>query len=146
MLSCTSSDNAAGSVDPDPAASSITEATTTEANLEIKKKKLFSRFKELLSGQKFSRKEIAKLGLNMLLAYGFVSNISYITCVIIAWVAFGKKYGTSPLAPGQWKAYILIYSGLWAANNILRPLRFSLSLIISPGFEKMIEWVQKKTG
>lgn len=99
-----------------------------------------------MSGNSFNKESIGKLGLNMLLAYGFVSNISYITCVIISWIAHGKKYGLSPLAPGQWKPFLIIYSGLWAANNILRPLRFSFSLLISPVFEKFVSLIEKKTG
>lgn len=106
--------------------------------------------KNLLSGKGwkgkefFTKESLAKLGLNVLLAYGFVSNFSYVTCVIISWVAHGRKYGKSPFAPGQWKYFLLIYSGLWAANNVIRPARFSLSLLISPAFEKLIKFFQDK--
>ena len=54
--------------------------------------------KNLLSGKGLNGKaglkkeDFAKLGLNIVLAYGFVSNVSYITCLIISWVAHGKKY------------------------------------------------------
>eukprot|EP01039_Chlorochromonas_danica_P005058 gene5058-5556_t len=92
----------------------------------------------------FSKEQLSKLGLQMLLAYGFVSNVSYITCMIIAWVTHGKKYGLSPLAPGQWKFFLLIYSGLWAANNVIRPARFSLALAISPLFTKLIDFFQAR--
>jgi hypothetical protein len=109
-----------------------------------------TKFKNLLSGngfgkQSFKREDIAKLGLNVLLAYGFVSNVSYVTCIISAWVAHGKRTGLSPLVPGQWKSYLAIYVGLWAANNVLRPLRFSLSLVLSPSFEKFVAHIQRKT-
>lgn len=93
-----------------------------------------------------SKESIAKLGLNALLAYGFVSNISYITCVIIAWVLHGKATGLSPLASGQWKPFLAVYAGLWAANNLLRPLRFSLSLLLTPVFNNFINFVEAKTG
>lgn len=128
-------------------------AATNRSDIEIKKKKLLDTIKNILGGRGFSGKtdaftkeSVAKLGLNMLLAYGFVSNISYITCVILSWISHGKKYGVSPLAPGQWKAFLLIYSGFWVTNNILRPARFSLSLLISPIFEKFIAFIQKRTG
>lgn len=85
-----------------------------------------------------SKDSLAKFGVNCLLSYGFVSNFSYITCVIIAWVAHGKKFHLSPLAAGQWKQFLLIYSGLWVANNIIRPARFSLSLLLSPFFDRGI--------
>ena len=107
-------------------------------------KPLANGVKDMLIGKSVDRKplltkeNIAKLGLNVLLAYGFVSNVSYVTCVILTWIAHGKTFGVSPLAPGQWKAFLLIYSGFFAANNVLRPFRFSLSLALSPFFEKMV--------
>ena len=52
---------------------------------------------------KLSKDTIAKAGLYALLSYGFVSNVSYISCLIISWVTHGKRTGLSPLAPGQWK-------------------------------------------
>lgn len=73
---------------------------------------------------KFSKEELSKLGLYALLSYGFVSNFSYITCVIIAWCIHGKTTGLSPLAAGQWRGFLAIYSGLYVANNFLRPARF----------------------
>ena len=92
-----------------------------------------------------SKAEIAKMGLNVLLSYGFVSNFSYVTSVIIAWVIHGKKTGLSALDKGQWKLFFAIYSGLWAANNIIRPLRLSLSIVISPFFESLVDTIQVKT-
>jgi len=44
--------------------------------------------------EKMSKEELAKLGLYALLSYGFVSNFSYITCVIISWCMHGKATGT----------------------------------------------------
>ena len=45
--------------------------------------------------EKFTKEELSKLGLYALLSYGFVSNFSYITCVIIAWCIHGKTTGAS---------------------------------------------------
>ena len=95
---------------------------------------------------RFSKQALAGLGLNALLAYGFVSNVSYITCLILAWVSHGKLTGLSPLAPGQRKQFLAIYGGFWVTNNILRPLRFSLSLVLTPFFNNLIDLVQNKTG
>eukprot|EP01031_Cornospumella_fuschlensis_P035370 gene35370-42866_t len=106
--------------------------------------------KNLVTGKGWNGKSIltkdqlTKLGLNVLLAYGFVSNVSYITCLIVAWVAHGKKYALSPLAPGQWKAFLLIYTGLWAANIVIRPARFTLSLALSPAFDRLIDFFRRK--
>jgi hypothetical protein len=96
--------------------------------------------------RKFGKEALAGLGLNALLAYGFVSNVSYITCLILSWVSHGKLTGLSPLAPGQKKQFLAIYGGFWVTNNILRPLRFSLSLVLTPFFNKLIDLVQGKTG
>jgi hypothetical protein len=111
---------------------------------------VFQKVKSVLSGNglgnlKITKDSLAKLGLNALLAYGFVSNFSYITCVILAWISFGKATGLSPLAVGQWKAFLLVYAGFFAANNVLRPLRFSLSLVITPAFDRIIDALQKRT-
>jgi hypothetical protein len=110
----------------------------------------FTKVKNVLSGKgssglSMSKDSLSKLGLNVLLAYGFVSNVSYITCLILAWIAHGKSTGLSPLVPGQWKKFLLVYATFFAANNILRPLRFSLSLVITPAFDKLIDLIQEKT-
>jgi hypothetical protein len=112
------------------------------------------KFKNLMSGngftdradKDFSTKAIAGLGLNALLAYGFVSNVSYITCLVLSWISFSSSTQLSPLAPGQWKPFLAIYAGYWAINNIIRPLRFSLSLVLMPFFNRLIDFVQAKTG
>ena len=93
-----------------------------------------------------TKEELSKLGLYALLSYGFVSNFSYITCVIIAWVIHGKSTGLSPLCKGQWKQFLAVYTGLYVANNFLRPARFWVSVLIAPKFEDMIQFVMKKTG
>ena len=112
---------------------------------------IFSSFKNLLqgkgrNGQPLSKESLSKLGLNCLLAYGFVSNASYITCLILAWVTHGKSTGLSPLAKGQWKKFLMVYATFFAANNVLRPLRFSLSLVITPAFDAFVDAIQKRTG
>ena len=87
---------------------------------------ILKKLSSLLKGEgfnniKLNKDSLAKLGLNALLAYGFVSNVSYITCVILAWVTFGKSTGLSPLAPGQWKKYLLVYAGFLHPNNRYEP-------------------------
>lgn len=95
---------------------------------------------------KFSKEELSKLGLYALLSYGFVSNFSYITCVIIAWCIHGKATGLSPLAIDQWKGFLAVYTGLYVANNFLRPARFGVSVLLAPKFEDLIIFIMKKTG
>ena len=93
-----------------------------------------------------TKEEMSKLGLYALLSYGFVSNFSYITCVIIAWVIHGKSTGMSPLATGQWKQFLAVYTGLYVANNFLRPIRFGVSVLIAPKFDDIIQFIIRKTG
>ena len=44
-------------------------------------------------------------------SYGFVSNATYGTGMAVAWIAFVRNYGKSPLAAGQWKAFLAFYAG-----------------------------------
>jgi len=87
---------------------------------------------------------LAKLGMYALLSYGFVSNFSYVTTVICAWVIHGKASGLSPLAEGQWKQFFAIYTGLWAANNFLRPVRFSIAVFLAPTFDTLIAQLERR--
>lgn len=44
---------------------------------------------------------------------GFISNVTYGVCLGIAWISFVKATGKSPLAAGQWPAFLGFYAGLW---------------------------------
>ena len=107
--------------------------TFSELIIKVKKNKLFT------------KENLSKLGLNVLLSYGFVSNVSSITCLIISWVIYGKANHISPLAPGKWKGLLAVYAGLYVANSFLRPLRVSLAILISPTFDKFVSKVQTRT-
>ena len=68
-----------------------------------------------------------------------------VTLLIISWVSFAKSTGLSPLAPGQWKAYLLAYTALYAViGNGLRPVRFSLSVAITPVFDRFVAFLQRR--
>ena len=53
--------------------------------------------------------------------------------------------GKSPLMANQWKPFLALYGGFWAAQHFIRPLRFSLALFMSPLFDRFINWVQHRT-
>jgi len=106
--------------------------------------KLFNILSSIKKANIFNKENITKLGFNVLLSYGWISNTFAITGVIISWVIFGKANNISPLAPGQWKKFLLVYAGVWAANNLLRPIRVSLSIVVAPIFEKFIYYLQAK--
>ena len=112
-------------------------------------KSLVTKIKRSFTGSKddgFTAKErLAKMGLSALLSYGWVSNMSYAISVSLAWFTFAKQYGISPLAPGQWKKFLAIYSGFFVFNNAVRPIRFGLSVAVSRYFDNFVNYIQKKT-
>ncbi|QDZ17820.1 hypothetical protein HOP50_01g03270 [Chloropicon primus] len=104
--------------------------------------KLVSFFKK---GKGLDRKKIASLGASVLLSYGFVSNVNACTLITIAWVICGQTTGLSPLAAGNWKAFLGIYGGLYLSfGNLLRPIRASIAVAASPLFEKFVNFLQAK--
>lgn len=56
-------------------------------------------------------------GLGAVASYGFVSNLTYGTGLAVAWIAFVRQVGKSPLMAGQWKAFLAFYAG--GASDIL---------------------------
>ncbi len=90
------------------------------------------------------RQRMAKAGLSVALSYGWVSNVSYSITVSLAWYIFSKRTGLSPLAPGQWKSFLAVYAGFYVFNNIVRPVRFALSVSVSMYFENVVSMIQKK--
>ena len=94
-------------------------------------------------GAKLDREYLGKLGLGALLSYGFVSNINAITIVIISWVTTGRTTGLSPLATGNWKVFVATYTALYLSfGNLLRPLRISISIAISPFFKALVDKIK----
>ena len=51
----------------------------------------------------------------------------------------------SPLYPGQWKNFLTVYAGFYVASNFLRPFRVTLAVMVGPFFERLVEWIQRKT-
>lgn len=90
------------------------------------------------------RQRMAKMGLSVVLSYGWVSNMSYCISLSIAWFIFSKQTGLSPLAPGQWKKFLAVYGGFYIFNNIVRPVRFAASVAVSPYFDRLVLKVQDK--
>ena len=98
------------------------------------------------NGDELTTKErLAKMGLAALLSYGWVSNMSYAVCTGLAWFTFAKQTGITPLAPGQWKKFLAVYSGFFIFNNALRPVRFGLSVAVAGLFDRFINYIQEKT-
>jgi len=106
---------------------------------------LVNRVKAFVGGAKVDKAKLAALGTSALLSYGFVSNVNAVTLLIISWVSFARSTGLSPLAPGQWKAYLLAYTALYAVvGNGLRPVRFSIAVAITPVFDRFVAFLQRR--
>mmetsp|Transcript_3578 Transcript_3578/g.12846 ORF Transcript_3578/g.12846 Transcript_3578/m.12846 type:complete len:257 (+) Transcript_3578:95-865(+) len=100
------------------------------------------------SAAKIDKKALASLGTSALLSYGWVSNVSYITCVLIATASVMKATGLSPLAPveGQLAKFGVVYGGLFVLQNVIRPIRFGISVAVSPFFDKLVTFFQNRLG
>jgi predicted PurR-regulated permease PerM len=51
----------------------------------------------------------------------------------------------SPLYPGQWKNFLTVYAGFYVVSNFLRPFRLTLAVMVGPYFERLVNWIQRKT-
>lgn len=91
------------------------------------------------------RQRLAKMGLATVLSYGWISNTNAMVLVSAAWYAFCAKTGMSPLYPGQWKNFLGVYAGFYMFSNLLRPARVTIAVAIGPYFDRIINWVQRKT-
>jgi len=119
------------------------EATEDKASIFAKIKSMFKTKKED-DGLSFKEK-LAKAGLSVLLSYGWVSNMSYSVTLSLAWYGFSKKTKLSPLAPGQWKPFLAVYAGFYVFNNIVRPIRFAASAVVSKYFDNAVAFIERKT-
>lgn len=63
------------------------------------------------TGDGLDKERLKALGMGAFASYGFISNLNYGTCLGMAWLAFVKKYGVAPTAPGQWKVFLAFYAG-----------------------------------
>mmetsp|Transcript_3694 Transcript_3694/g.6315 ORF Transcript_3694/g.6315 Transcript_3694/m.6315 type:complete len:238 (-) Transcript_3694:218-931(-) len=91
-----------------------------------------------------AKQRLAKMGLAALLSYGWISNLSYAVSLSLAWFLFSRKTKLSPLAPGQWKPFLAVYTGFFVFNNIIRPIRFGLAVGVARYFDNAIAFTQNK--
>lgn len=110
------------------------------------KKTLWKRFKNAFLGGGLDKAKIKALGIGAVLSYGFISNVSYGSCVAIAWITHVKRTGLSPLVAGQWSGFLAVYAGLWTLQNFLRPMRFGLAVALTPAVNKLMEHIMDSWG
>mmetsp|Transcript_804 Transcript_804/g.1332 ORF Transcript_804/g.1332 Transcript_804/m.1332 type:complete len:264 (-) Transcript_804:119-910(-) len=91
----------------------------------------------------FDTDQLKMLGVDAFFTYGVVSNINAGLTVALAWGTFSKASGLSPLAPGQWKAFLATYVGIYATlGSILRPFRLALAVGCTPVYSKFVQYVR----
>jgi hypothetical protein len=90
--------------------------------------------------QATSRQKMTHLGLSAMMLYGFICNVSSGTVMSIAWYAFSKRTGLSPLSPGQWKGFVGVNAGVMVVHSLLRPLWIGLTIALTPYFNEMASW------
>jgi hypothetical protein len=84
------------------------------------------------------------LGSACLLSYGFVSNLFYVSSLLLATYTAIKTTGQSPVTSSEsLKIFASSYFGLWMIQNVLRPARFAFSVAISPKTDTLVEFFQK---
>lgn len=79
-----------------------------------------------IPGDGLDKERLKALGMGAFASYGFISNLNYGTALGISWLAFVKKYGVAPTAPGQWGTFLAFYAG-----ECLCGMRLSLSYSIT---------------
>lgn len=125
----------------------VEKSLNTSQTESIKGDSLLSTIRGAFTNKKkFNRESLGKMGMSALLSYGFVSNVSGVIAVSSAWFIFSKKTGLSPIAPGQKPAFAAVYAGFTVLLNVIRPARFAFAMAISPYFERIRQFVQRKFG
>jgi len=133
-------------IDTDALASTDSDDTNDTSKLSRIKSYFTKKPKDGQDGDGLSTSQrLAKLGFAVLLSYGFVSNMSAMIFLSLSWFSFCVKTGLSPLAPGQWKPFTLVYAGFYVLSNLVRPLRIGISIAIGKYFESILKYLQDKT-
>ena len=127
------------------ASSSSSSATSDEAPENASDASALDKIKAWWrNAAKIDKKKIASLGSAALLSYGFVSNVFYVTSLMLATYTAVKTTGASPLVNSlSMKTFASSYFGFWMIQNFLRPARFALSVAISPGTDKIVEFFRR---
>jgi len=78
-------------------------------------------------------------GASAVLSYGFVSHITYSSCIVVAWVMHGLRTGLSPFSEGQWIGFFAAYLGLCGIQFWTRPFRLASAVFLAPMVDKAVE-------
>ena len=85
------------------------------------------------------KNELSKYGVDAFFTYGVVSNLNVAFMTAAAWGMHSKASGLSPLAPGQWKSFLAVYTALYLSIGFLmRPLRIVFALSVTPLYGRAV--------
>lgn len=94
---------------------------------------------------KMDKDSIKRLGVDAFFTYGCVSNLNAAVTVAIAWGAFSRASGLSPLAPNQWKPYLATYGAIYLTlGSLLRPFRIATAIGLTPGYSMIVKNLREK--
>ncbi|KAG1676825.1 hypothetical protein FOA52_010334 [Chlamydomonas sp. UWO 241] len=84
------------------------------------------------------KSKLASLGFAAMLSYSVVSNVTYGAALTFSWIGFVKAKGVSPIAEGQWPAFLAFYAGAWMVQNFARPMRFGMAMAMTPWYDNLL--------
>eukprot|EP00555_Chaetoceros_dichaeta_P005484 CAMPEP_0198253364 /NCGR_PEP_ID=MMETSP1447-20131203/3813_1 /TAXON_ID=420782 /ORGANISM="Chaetoceros dichaeta, Strain CCMP1751" /LENGTH=251 /DNA_ID=CAMNT_0043939021 /DNA_START=46 /DNA_END=801 /DNA_ORIENTATION=+ len=149
LRSADSSDNEDDTTDADTNADSNNEEGDGSMTNSNKNTSFLSRIKSYFTSKSddglTTRQRLAKLGFAVILSYGFVSNMSAMIFLSLAWFTFSAQTGLSPLAPNQWKPFTLVYAGFYVLSNLVRPIRITIAIAIGKYFDSILQYFQDNT-
>ena len=88
---------------------------------------------------KVDKSQLQTLGVDAFFTYGVVSNLNVALTAALAWGAFTKRTGLSPLAPGQMPLYTATYGAIYVSlGTLLRPARMALALSLTPLYTRCV--------
>lgn len=56
------------------------------------------------------------------------------------------RAGLTPFAAGQWPSFLARITGLLALQHLLRPVRFSCAMALTPVVDRMMGMLQRRLG
>lgn len=94
---------------------------------------------------KFDRATLQTLGVDFVFTYGIVSNMNVALTASLAWAAFSRATGLSPLAPGASKGYFAAYAAIYLSlGTVLRPVRMALAVSVTPLYTMAVAKVRDR--
>jgi len=112
--------------------------------LEGGRPSFLSRLGDWWRRHKIDKKQLSKMGVLCGFAYGLLSSINAALLITISTYRAMATTGASPLtSSAALKQFGISYAGLYVISNLIRPLRVSLAIALTPAYEKFTQAVQR---